>query len=354
MGLELITRSIKRSYEERKLIAQNGIDKLLFPELDEDTSAGFLLDTYVSSPYGVAYRDLANPSVIRRFVNGSGQKIVPPIASEKTPIDEELLDQIISGGEATEAQATRVARMIDRIVGDHIEGHNMTRWKQALDVLRTGNFYAYDSGGNSLGLDIDFSREAGNSLTYDFTTGNMVEALEALDAKMSSKNTPASRRVVVMGATWLNNFGSNTTILTERRANDSNVRVEAQMEAPELFGTMGLVLVSRVRVGAMVHPVYVCTFQPGTSYVGYKGATATAWVPDAEALAFSLDDRRYRINRGVNALDEMGGRIRVAGDLVVDRYVENDPVTEFVRSQTRHCYVPANVNHTFKSTGTFE
>jgi hypothetical protein len=126
------------------------------------------------------------------------------------------------------------------------------------------------------------------------------------------------------------------------------------MEAPELFGTMGLVLVSRVRVGAMVHPVYVCTFQPGTSYVGYKGATATAWVPDAEALAFSLDDRRYRINRGVNALDEMGGRIRVAGDLVVDRYVENDPVTEFVRSQTRHCYVPANVNHTFKSTGTFE
>jgi hypothetical protein len=39
--------------------------------------------------------------------------------------------------------------------------------------------------------------------------------------------------------------------------------------------------------------------------------------------------------------------------MVFDSYTEKDPPTEFLRSQARFCYVPADINKTVRSTGTF-
>jgi hypothetical protein len=69
---------------------------------------------------------------------------------------------------------------------------------------------------------------------------------------------------------------------------------------------------------------------------------------------FSSGDKRYRVFGGVDALSDNGKAIRVSGaEIVFDSFNTFDPVTELVRSQTRFCLVPANINHVARSTGTF-
>ena len=62
---------------------------------------------------------------------------------------------------------------------------------------------------------------------------------------------------------------------------------------------------------------------------------------------------RYRVFRGVDALDGNGKAVRTVGEIVFDSFNTKDPVTELVRSQTRFAMVPGNVNRTAQSTGTF-
>lgn len=357
-GLEVFTRGAKAAYNERSLVLMNGkqgIDQLLFPTLDADTSSSFLLDRYISSPYGVVYRNLDNQSVIRKFRNGEGQLIKPPIASEKTPIDEELSDVVVSGQEPTASQVDQMEAMLGRVAGDHVEAHNMTKWKQALDVVRQSEFEANGKNGADLGLSISYTRATGNSLTYDFTAGGatMVEALNNAQTQLRDNNMPMSRNIVIMGKNWLDNFATDSDIIEIRKANNENVIVSAQMEAPELLNTHGLVLHSILRGANMVAPMWICSFSPGSQYVAYEDATAAPWVPDNDAIFCSLDDRRWKVTRGMKAYTD-GGRVqRVTGDVVVDSYSDEDPITEFIRSQTRHCFIPGNANHTAKSTGTF-
>jgi hypothetical protein len=68
---------------------------------------------------------------------------------------------------------------------------------------------------------------------------------------------------------------------------------------------------------------------------------------------FSLDSPRYTIIRGIDALDGSGKIRRAASDVVFDTFVNNDPPVEFLRSQTRHCFIPGNIDHTVLATGTF-
>ena len=59
------------------------------------------------------------------------------------------------------------------------------------------------------------------------------------------------------------------------------------------------------------------------------------------------------VGRGIDALNDSGGKIRVSGEVVFDTYVSFDPVAEFLRSQARIAFIPGNVDRTGRSTGTF-
>lgn len=356
MGIEILTRGAKRAYDEFLLQeTQRGIDKLLFPTDDVDTSSGFLLDRLIHTPYGVVYRDKDNQSHVLPYTPGSGTLYDIPISSEKTPIDEELSDAVISGVEANSSWSTHQAKLLADIVKIHIASHNMTKWKQALDVLRTGIFYANGIGGNDINLGIDYQRAAGNSLTYDFTAGGATvdAAFLEIQDKLIDNNTPLDNIVVIMGKSWLNEFAGDSQTQNNAQNNRVNEVLTMQMMPPELRNTKGLKVVAIYRAPSMVTPFILCSYQPGTQYVAYSGATAAAWVPDNECFAFSLDDTRYNVKRGVKVKTETGRVERVAGEIVFDTYSENDPITEFLRSKTRHLFVPANINHTVKSTGTF-
>jgi len=101
----------------------------------------------------------------------------------------------------------------------------------------------------------------------------------------------------------------------------------------------------------MIAPLWVCGYAPPVAYVSDLGETAAPYIGVNDAVFFSLTDQRFKVNRGVNIIDGNGARAREVGDLVVDRFTDNDPVTEYLRSQSRHVFVPGNINHTVKTTG---
>ena len=355
MPKDLITRTASRLYEERHLIEGPGIDTLLFATPDDDLSANMRLDRYISSPYGMSYRNKTNQSIIRHFAPGTTELIEVPRASEKTPIDEELREAVAAGSEPTDSQAMQMAKNVDQIVGDHVEGHNMTKWKQAIDVVRTGIFSARGTGGADLGLDYDHGRAVGGALTYDFTAGGatMNEALVNISLRLDATGTPKGSRAVIMGATWLSEWGADTGIIEIMKANSVN-QLLAQKMFEEKFGNVnGLYVVAQYRPVGSLAPLWILSFEPGVEYVAYSGATPAPFVPDVEVVGFSLLDKTFNIKRGVDAFDDNHKVQRVVGDMTFDSYAENDPITQFVRSQTRHIYVYGNINHTLKSTGTF-
>ncbi len=355
MAKDLVTRTASRLYEERHLDVGPGVDSLLFSTEDMDLSAAFRLDRYISSPYGISYRNSDNQSIIRHFAPGTTELITVPRASEKTPIDEDLEDAVAVGMEPTSSQASNIAKNVDQIIGDHVEGHNMTKWKQALDVVRTGVFPAKGDDGADLGFDYDHSRDGANDLTYDFTAGGatMNEALVNISNRLDATGTPKSNRAVIMGSTWLSEWGSDTGIIEIMKANTVN-QILAQDMFEKKFGNItGLYVVAQYKPVGALAPLWILSFEPGTSYVAYSGASAAPFMPATELAAFSLDDRTYNIKRGVMALNDSGNKERRVGDLVVDSFTNDDPVTTFVRSQTRHIYVYGNIDHTLKSTGTF-
>ena len=149
MGIETITRAAKKFYEELYLQqTEKQLFYTMFDVLDESTTAGFLLDSLTGSPYAVTYRNKDGQSHVRQYSPGSGQLIEPPIASEKTPLSEELLDKVVAGVDATAGFGSNEAALVNQIVRQHVSAMNMTKNKQALDVLKNGVFYAKGPGGS--------------------------------------------------------------------------------------------------------------------------------------------------------------------------------------------------------------
>ena len=350
MSKDLITRTASRLYEERHL-SVIGLDTVLFRTLDEDLSAAFRLDRYISTPYGITYRNATNQSIIRQFDPGTTELITVPRASEKTPIDEDLEEVVAVGNEPTASQAAQMAKNVDQIVGDHAEGHNMTKLKQAIDVPRTGIFNARGIDGADLGLDYDHNRNALNDITADLGVISVNDALEAVDARLNATGTPNGNRILIVGASWASAILNDTTVLELRKANPSNTIIAQQMLERTFPGAENLHVIAVYRPPAALSSYTICVVSPGIDYVAYKGATAAVGVPDDELIALSLNDRTYKINRGVSAINDSGRKERRVGDMVVDSFLDKDPVTTFIRSQTRHIYIYANIDHTLRSTG---
>jgi len=358
MAKEILTRAVTRLYKEKAMLNEDGtigIETLLFNTPDDDISAAFSLDKLISNPYGIAYRNSSNQSVIRHYEPGTNLMVTVPRASEKTPIDEVLRDTVAAGHEATDSQLEQMAANVMNIVEGHAEGHNMTKARQALDVYRTGIFVARGVLGGDLGLDYDFGREAGGSITYDFTAGgaNMNEAILQIQQRLDSRNTPKQNRFAILGQDWQSEFGNDSGIIEYMKANAANQIIEQRMFAERFGNVNGLYVIAHYKPVGSTSDIWLLSYDPGVEYVQYKGATPEPFVPDDEVLAGSLNDRSYNVKRGVDVYDENGKVARVVGDLAVDSFTEKDPITTLVRAQARHFYVMGNINHTVKSVGTF-
>jgi len=358
MALGTLSRTAKVFYERvanQLRSGMSGIDQFLFSTPDVDTSAAFSLDSLIVSPHGVAFRKTGEQSAVREYKGGTGQIIEVPRASEKTPITERLRDSVIAGIEETAAQSTHEASLLNQIITQHASAHYATKCKLAIDVIRTGAFSPLGLTGFDIDLEVDFNRSGTQSLTYDFTdVGASVDnALGALyDAYRDTGGAPGNI-CVIMGSRWLREFESDSDVMDRMQNNALNLIVQTSMVPEELQRTQDLYLIGRYRIPGKATPIWLCSYSPENQYTPYKNATAVDFFPDDEAVIFGIGARRYRVFRGVDVLDDSGQAVRAVGDLVFDSYTTEDPVQTWLRSSTRYIFVPAEIDHTAKSVGTF-
>jgi len=302
---------------------------------------------FVGAPYAIAYRSIGGESHVRQYDTGSSYLYYVPTASEKTRVGDELRDAVSLGLEATDEQDKHTRKIMDDIVKQHVAAHRITKWKQALDVIFDSKFYARGPNGQSIGLDIDFERDAGNSLTAHTVVAKKIStAFKEMQDKILSQGAPASNLVVIMGNDYQKVFYQDQTVMKYIYTLESNFLMMQELY-PKILGNKnsGLVINALYRGERMVAPVAVCSYSPGVSYIQTKGGAAEPWVPTNKAAMFSLDSPTFYFERGINAFDESRQVRRKAGAIIFDAFSENDPVATYIRSQTRHAYIFGNVNH---------
>jgi len=350
MSVETVLRTGRILYEEKYGKGPNQLFAALFRTPDSDTSANVLIDEYIESEYAVAYRDKNNQAHVRNYAPGSGTLYEIPIASEKTLVGEELRDTAVEGLEATAGFDAAQMRKVDKIIGKHSLAHVMTKNKQAIDVLRTGIFYAKGINATDIGKNENFARAAGNDITADFSSVSVDAALTAMNTQLDAQGCPLEGRAVMLGSSWRTKIESDTTVLTKMQANSANVVVAMNMNPPMWMGVEGLYWIGQYRPAGSIAPLDLFAYNPGFLYKASSGATAEAWIPADEALAFSFASPTWRIYRGIDIKN--GNTIdRAVGETVFDSFVSDDPVGEFFRSATRHLFLYGNINHTLRSTG---
>lgn len=352
MSVETLLRTGRILFEQKYLTGPNQLYKALFRTEDMSDAAAALLDEFIDAPYAVAYRDKDNQAHVRKYEAGSGVLYEPPLASEKTPIDEKLRDQAVEGVEATSGFSTAQMRKTDKILGIHNTAHNMTKNKQAIDVLRTGIFYAKGIGASDIGKNEDFSRATGNDITNDFSSNSIDAALSAGITQLRNQGCPLSNMAVILGSSWQAELEKNSTVMTKMQANTSNVVVELAGSPAPWQGIEGLYWIGRYRPAGAVASLDILAYSPGVQYKEDEAATGVPFMPADEMVMFSFDSPTYRVFRGVDIVGQNGNTIdRASGELVFDSYVSGDPPAEFLRSATRHLFLYGNINHTLRSTG---
>jgi len=355
-----IIATLKEYYEEINNMVmggKRGIDQFLFGTDNRSDAAEFNLDKMIKKPHGVCFRHIDSQSVVRKYTPGTGIFYDIPHASEKTLISEFLRDSIIAGVSDSAGFSANHSKLISDIIKDYTVAFATTRWKYALDTLRTGKFSPLGMNGHDIGgLEIDFSRDSSLDITFDFTaTGATIDAaLKNLYDAYRAQGGNLDNLCAIIGSGWQYVLEEDDDVLTRMQANSANVMTEFNINPPSFMNVQGLYFIGRYRIPGTLAAVNLLGYSPQDNFVAYSGATAVDFFPSDEALMFSSGDKRYRIFGGVDALSDSGKAIRIAGsEIVYDSFTEKDPVCEVIRAQTRMAFVPANINHVARSTGTF-
>jgi hypothetical protein len=345
----------KRYVEEQVLIDGKQLFEALYNTPDVSLDSKFRLDKLLARPYAVAYREKNGESVIRPFEAGSGEEHDLPISSEKTPISQELLDKAVVGIDVAGGFGVTEIKRVSDITKQHWAGHNMTKNKQALDVLLDGVFQARGVGGVDLNKDVDYLRDNSlNNIAYDFTAVGakffeyIAQVQQALSAKGASTDI-----TMIAGANTLAFMGQDEEVQNAMLANAANVLVQQSINPPTWQGTKGLTQVFYGRGGAMLTPITVLAYAPGTEYRASKGSADEPWIPVDDSVFFPTNEESFNVQRGMTVFDDQQKPVRVAANLAIDKYYTDDPITTFIRSNTRHLFAWANIDHTASSTGTF-
>jgi len=358
-NFSIYTKCVKKKYYERVAMATQQNKKqlwqFLFPEVDSDLSSDFLLDQLIANTYGVVYRTRDMQSNVREYQPGKGILITPPRASEKTPITEKLRDSVVAGMNDNESAQAQASKLMDNIAKQHISAFNMTKNKQAIDLFRLGEFNAKGKSGADLDLDIDFSRASSAEKTYDFTSvgATYTEAMSELKGALIAGGSVGDVLFAIVGSDWLAKRNTDTDLREWNKANPVLVSYDTMNVPEELKNIEGVRIVGCDHIDGDQQGIWVLTYNPGTKYRAYEGASAEDFVPSAVAIMGAVGDARYTVERGVDALDVNEKPVRLVGEIVFDSLTEKDPVAEYVRGQSRHCFVPGDVNTTAVSVGTF-
>lgn len=355
---ERFSRGMKKLYEiyfDLQTGGKRDISDFLFNTKDEDLSANFALDELIYEPYAIAFRKPGEQSQTIPYNPGVGNVYEVPHTSAKTPIDERLRDAVIAGNEAVASYASNNSRLLQQILKQHGVNHKVTRNKLALDTIRTGIYSPKGLQGEDIGLEIDQGRDASLSIAYNFTAAGatMAKAVKAMYEAGRAKNMSMGNLVIIMGRKWQNQFGSDTGVLAFLDANSSNTLLIQNLNIENVENVYGLYKLAVYKPAATIAPMIISAYEPDKDFLQYKTATAEEFVPEEEAIMFSMNSTRYSVNRGVDVLNDAKQAVRAVGDVVYDSFTSEDPVTEYLRSQGRYAFIQADINTVVRSRGTF-
>lgn len=330
---------------------------LLFPEQDKSLSAGLTLDDLTDDTTAITYREKDMQSGVISYTPGVGNTIDVPRSSMKTPVTEKLRDAVCAGTNIGVEFGENEKHHTKRIISKHTAAHTMTKNKQSIDTFLTGIFPARGEKGASLGLDIDYSRLVGLSFAYDFTVvgASFSKAAAEILEGLQDNNTPMSNLVMFCGKSWLKEMAKDEDIKDAQKNNDANILAESKLVVDKLQDTDGTSRLLSFRALDMPNLITVASYSPTVPYrQANLPSTKLAYIPDDACFMVSLDDVRYLAMRGVDVLNLTGKVDRAVGELIIDSFSKTEPVSTFLRTSTRHAMVPAQINHTASSVGTFE
>lgn len=352
MAKQIFTVATTALYVESRMNGGGGkqIYEFFFPTKDEDTSSSFSLDKLLQeNAYAACYRNSDTQSHLRKYEAGSNTMIKVPRGSEKTPIGEDLIDSVTVGFEATDGVDVQTKGKLSHIVKDHTTAWNMTFNKQSFDLFLTGNLHVRGEEADDIGLDLEYGRAVGNSIPYDFSSGGTFsEAIIEVQNAMLDAGVPRGGQFCFLGDQWASEFSEDTEVKAWLETKPVIPPVPA-----ELIGYEGLHDPQYIKLPGMKTGMWICFYSPGIPYRSKEGGATSEWIPTDDAIFGSWLDVRYDVNRGMDLLGSDGTAQRVVGDIAFDSFTLPDPVGTFARSGARKAFVPAAVNHTFTSKGTF-
>lgn len=355
MAISTLVQAAKRYFEDHNA-ARVGkqIDEILFGTLDESSAATVQLDQYLGQGFAMSYTKIGQPAHVVPYTPGVGKEWEVLPIKRKTPIDETLADSAVAGVEPKAPQAQHMMQVMRHIIGGgkgFIAANKMMRIKMALDVFLEGKMINYDELGNS--SEVDFGRDSSLTLTYDFNAvGATFDAClkQAYDANQVF-GIPQGNLAVILGSSMLKQFMVDPTVKAKRLNTNASNYVMESIRPPLLQGVEGLFVVGLYHPDGMPFPVWILTYNPAWKYVGYSGATASAFVGANKMILFNLGGEGYRFNRGVQVLNGKGQIVRRVGDMVIDSFVDNDPPQDWFRATCRPFYALGNIDHTSVTTG---
>lgn len=350
-AVETITRIAKELVRAGAGTGKKQLYNVLFSNIKNTYNAGFQLDRYVGTPTSMRVIKNGEASVVRQFTPGKGETFTPEINSEKTPIDQSLIDAVLAGFEST-SNHDQIAEIIKELLYNEtgfVAANNMQRNKAAIDYFRTGKFKLFDTAGSSTGHELDFGRDGALTDTYNFGGAGatmdlaLTQALVALEAF----GFPRSNVGCIMGKSWLNDFEADAAVLSKLTAYQGAF---INLAPQEYMGVDGLTVIGSYKPSGSMTNITIMAYQPQWLYK-INSSAATAFLGDTEMIMFDMSALRTQINCGIPVIDEATQKIKtVVGDLIITSDVQKDPAAEYLIAKSRYAFT-GFVNHTYICTG---
>jgi hypothetical protein len=315
---------------------------LFFSNIVTTAQTQIRVDRYTKKFKNIAYVPLHGASRLMDFENGKGIMYVPPRISAKTPIGD-AADGVTVGIDANAPVTSHLAQKYALIQENHSDYIWTTLVLQALEMMRTGAFTATTGEDAQAVGTFTYNRDATLNLsTYDTSVSGAYNGLKALFDALKAFNIPKGGLVALVGSNYMSALESDTDFQDYQK--NTQYQVFAQTQAGQPFGGMDVVTtITRVKIPGTSHYVTLLSFDE--TYEDTDGSDKPMF-PLNEVVMTSMNTRNTAAFAGIKIANHSTRNLdMIAGEVVTDRKLFDEPDDICLRSQSRGLMIPGNINH---------
>lgn len=341
-----LTSTLGFFYKESHPILRSFLS-VFFPNFFVTEQTQIQVDRFTKGRTRAFYRPLGGSANLMSFTNGTSIMYQPPAIGLKTPISEELAQSVTVGISANNSQNEHTLGKI-AMIQDEQSNKIMTEIVlQACEVLRTGAFTAKTEDNQPVGT-FDFTRDSSLSFSYHVGNKGGFIWLQEMWTKLLAKRCPSQRLVVLVGRSFMSALIKDAEF--QKYVNTINFVTTNPAQGGGAFqGSEVLSTVVNIMIPGTAVYCNLISFEATYDVAG----TETPFIPDDEAVMTSLISPRTTAFAGITIADVASGNLRTySGEMVSDKFVQNDPDGIYIRTQSRPLLIPGNINHVCRVIGT--